>query len=796
MRKITLLFLAVLCYSGSWAQVSGYLFSQSTESYVPVAGNSSTAANDDGSQNNIPIGFSFNFGGETYTTFSINVNGWIRLGGAITAQPWTNIMGVGINAAPMIAPYWDDHNRTDGAITYNVSGAAPNRVLEVGWDNINISTNGGANTFNYGSFKLQLHETSGVIEFVYGGLAPGAQLSASAGINDATSFLSVTPGVTATAAFDVPNNAINNIGLLSGKKLTFTPPDPCSTAPVPGNTLATLASVCVDMPVTLSLQNNVSDFGISYQWQSSANGTDYVDIAGAVSSTYTTTQTASTYYQCIVSCGANLATSTPIQVLQNIPTACYCTPTYTNGKTDGDLISNVTIEATTLSNNTGTDPVNPSYTYFSGQPNYTATLQAGVSYNIEVTVGTFGQQEIAVWIDYNDDAIFTDNEKVGFTTQQIGGGGTGTFAIALGCDLPPGVHRMRIRDAYNVAAATMDPCANYGWGETEDYDITVTAATGCQRPEGLSADNVSSSSAVLSWNFGCGHVTWDVHLTENNGEFPDNNPSHPGAASGIVISNLEPNMGYDFYVRAHCDGDLVSDWAGPFDFTTMPQGVANDDCETAMALIPGGSFPEHAVVATNVAATKTVGQPNPTCGQFNFGGDVWFSVVVPEDGNITIEVQPNPGSPVVDTALTAFSGDCAGGLVTLGCSDDEGVDAFSMLNLTGLTPNSTIYARVWEYANDTFGTFQVSAWNSSLKAKQFDNTQFKFHPNPVKDFLHLSYNQKISDVVVFNLLGQKVLDQTIGSNQAKVDLSGLTQGAYTVRVNADNQSKIIKIVKE
>jgi len=796
MKKITLLLLAFLSYTGSRAQVASYLFSQSTESYVPVAGNSSSAADDDGSQNNIPIGFNFDFSGATYTTFSINVNGWIRLGGSITGNPWVNSMANNSGAAPLIAPYWDDHNRTDGMITYHLSGASPNRILEVGWNNINISTGGGVNTINYGSFKLQLHETTGVIDFIYGGLAPGGQLSASVGINDATSFLSVTPGITATAASDLANNGVNNIGLLSGKKLTFTPPESCSTAPVPGNTLSSLASVCLNMPFTLSLQNNVSDFGISYQWQSSADGANFVGIFNAVSPTYTATQTASTYYRCVVSCGANSVASTPIQVLQNNPLQCYCTPTYTNGKTDGDLISNVYIQGTSLSNNTGAVPVNPSYTYFSGQPNYTATLQAGVSYDVEITVGTFGQQDIAIWVDYNDDAIFTESEKVGFTAVQIGGGGTGIITIQLGCDLPPGVHRMRIRDAWNTTASSMDPCMNYGYGETEDYDITVLPATGCQRPEGLSADNVSSSGAVLSWDFGCGHVSWDVHVTTHNGEFPVDDPSNPNADIGLVISGLDANTGYDFYVRAHCDGDLVSDWAGPFDFTTLPQGIANDDCETSLELIPGANFAEHAIVATNVAATKTVGQPNPTCGQFNFGGDVWFSVVVPENGNITIEVQPDPGSPVIDTALTAFSGDCAGGLTTLGCSDDEGLDAFSMLNLTGLTPGSTVYARVWEYANDVHGTFQVSAWNPTLKTQGFDDALFRFYPNPVKDFLSLSYSNAISEVEVFNLLGQKVLAKMLNANQGKVDLTALSKGAYIVKVASGNQTKTIKIIKE
>ncbi|SCX89029.1 GEVED domain-containing protein [Flavobacterium caeni] len=795
MKKTTLLTLLLFCFGAVQAQVSGYVLTQSEETYTPLAGGIDTGATgDDGSQNFLNIGFDFNFGGTVYTNFSVNVNGWIRLGNSIATQSWTNLLGNGAPQAPLIAAYWDDHNRNQGIISYAITGDTPNRVLEVDWNNISISTGGGTNSATTGSFKLLLHETTNVIEFVYGSMIPGGQLSASVGLNDMGSFLSVTPGLPSFSSVPA-NNAINNIAALSGYKLTFTPPVPCAGAPNPGATLSTTTTVCENIPFMLSLENQLVDLGISYQWQSSLDGVNYTDVPTQNSFSFSTVQSATTFYQCIVSCGAESTTSTPIQVVQSNVLQCYCIPTYNNGVTDGDLISNVEIEGTTLSNFTGAVPSGPSYTYYTGQPNYTASLQAGVPYNISVTVGTFGQQEVAVWIDYNDDAVFTEEEKIGYTEAQIGGGGTGVFPILIGCDIPPGLHRMRVRDVWNNNAAAMDPCANYAYGETEDYDVTVLPATGCQRPEGLSADDVSSSSAVLSWDFGCGHITWDVHLTGHGGEFPTGDPSHPNVESGFVLSDLDADTGYEFYVRAHCDGDQVSDWAGPFDFTTLPQGVANDDCETATVLTPGGSFAEHAVVGTNLAATTTVGQPAPTCGTFGFGGDVWFTTVVPEDGSITIEVQSNPGSAVQDTAMTVFSGNC-GELTFLGCSDDEGEGAFSMLSFTGLQPGLVLYARVWEYANDTVGTFQISAWSASLKSESFDDVTFRHYPNPVTDLLNLSYDKTITDVAVYNLVGQQVMAKKIGATQTQLDLSGLARGSYLVKVNADGQSKTIKVIKE
>ena len=289
---------------------------------------------------------------------------------------------------------------------------------------------------------------------------------------------------------------------------------------------------------------------------------------------------------------------------------------------------------------------------------------------------------------------------------------------------------------------------------------------------------------------------WDVHVTPQGGGIPTGTPSNPASGTTMTfVGNLTPSTAYDFYVRSNCGANGYSTWAGPFTFTTLAPGAPNDECETAIELIPGINFEEHAIVASNIGATKTIGQPNPTCAIFGFGGDVWFKAVVPADGNLTIEVQSDPGSPLIDTGLSAFTGDCAL-LTTIGCSDDEGIDAFSRLNLTGLTPNTTIYARVWEYANDVTGTFRVSAWSTTLATTVFTASQFEFYPNPVKDILNISYIKNISDVAVYNLLGQSVLTKTVNSSQSKVDMTALPAGTYIVKVTSDNLTKTMKVIKE
>ena len=88
--------------------------------------------------------------------------------------------------------------------------------------------------------------------------------------------------------------------------------------PAPGNTLSTANNICFGQSITLSLTTPTPGTGVTYQWQSSVDGTpgSYSNILNAVSTTYTTTPTASRYYKCIVTCqnGPVSVASNPIQI--------------------------------------------------------------------------------------------------------------------------------------------------------------------------------------------------------------------------------------------------------------------------------------------------------------------------------------------------------------------------------------------------------------------------------------------------------------------------------------------------
>ncbi|MBS4041905.1 MAG: fibronectin type III domain-containing protein [Flavobacteriales bacterium] len=254
-----------------------------------------------------------------------------------------------------------------------------------------------------------------------------------------------------------------------------------TTAPTCTTGMASnLDPTCGLSPVVLSWNSLNEATAYLVRIGTTPGGNEIADNISVVNTNYSfTSPTPNTTYYWSVTPTNNVGSATNCSELSfTTPNgSCLCTPVYTTGKTLNDLISNVVISGTTLANNSGMDPVNPFYTYFAGQPNFTATLQSGTSYTIQVSNGTAGTGNVAVWIDYNNNELFEESEKVTFTTTTMDGSSTVSLNFTVPCLPQSGVHRMRVRYVWGSAnpGSTMDPCASYSWGEVEDYDVTIQA---------------------------------------------------------------------------------------------------------------------------------------------------------------------------------------------------------------------------------------------------------------------------------------------------------------------------------
>ncbi|MBA3901210.1 MAG: right-handed parallel beta-helix repeat-containing protein, partial [Bacteroidetes bacterium] len=100
---------------------------------------------------------------------------------------------------------------------------------------------------------------------------------------------------------------------------------PCVAPPTPGSAASNIAGACAGQSINLSVTGSSTGLGITYQWQSSVDNINWVNIPGANTANTTTTQQGTTHYRRIMTCSSQSATSTSVTVngLPSLPGGVY-----------------------------------------------------------------------------------------------------------------------------------------------------------------------------------------------------------------------------------------------------------------------------------------------------------------------------------------------------------------------------------------------------------------------------------------------------------------------------------------
>ena len=208
-RAFCVLLIAFTYNVTSAQNIVNYIFTPTGGTFIPLVGGSTPAGTgnvDDGTFDNLPIGFDFWYIGMRYTTISAGTNGLLTLGGptnpTLNFQLTNNLTsGGGVNR-PILAPLWDDLNIVSATnFTYLTTGAIGSRIFTCQYLNTKWDYQAAGSTI---SFQIKLEEASGKISFIYrpeGGAVNSA--NASIGITatgtGTGSFLSLDGGSTAPA---------------------------------------------------------------------------------------------------------------------------------------------------------------------------------------------------------------------------------------------------------------------------------------------------------------------------------------------------------------------------------------------------------------------------------------------------------------------------------------------------------------------------------------------------------------------------------------------------------------------
>ncbi|MDB3937862.1 GEVED domain-containing protein [Flavobacteriaceae bacterium] len=241
------------------------------------------------------------------------------------------------------------------------------------------------------------------------------------------------------------------------------------SSPVSGTNLS--ANELVTIEITNFGGAEQSNFEVSYE----LNGeqvTETVDgpLAGNSSTDYIFTQTAdlSAFGLYEITATVNIENDSDESnnsISVNVNNS-NCTPTGDLSFGDGFHL----FQVGDINNNTGEG--GPGYEDFT---NLSTDLEQGSTNDLTVTTG-YGNQNIRVWIDFNDDFVFTLDEVVVdnyvIAPGSAAGDYTETMQLVVPDDATLGEHIMRAKTNWN-APVPDDACEETNYGETEDYIVNI-----------------------------------------------------------------------------------------------------------------------------------------------------------------------------------------------------------------------------------------------------------------------------------------------------------------------------------
>jgi len=482
---------------------------------------------DDGGWFNIPIGFTYDFFGNNYTTCHISTNGNIQFGNTanFSTDFTPGVVPDVLVPNNYVAAVWSDLNLEEvgSSLRYWTTGIAPNRVFCVLWD---CEFYPGANGTRV-TAQAELYETTGNIEVhIQEVTNPSVFQNRVVGVEDLTGTIGApAPGRTTiweTAApeawlFTPPHDysfdwdadaditgsdildtcvatpvalsgTVNYVVNVTDNQTTctaaFNIPLIVSTAPPTASwtaspTLGTTGGVTTTHVIT---NNSTQLDGTTYAWSFSPATVTYVDGTSATDAEPHVTFNEPGLYSATLT--INTCNGSDVLTRNNYfnITPEYCFGSFVN---DGfictgcqdDNINNVSIidpSAVTIMANLATGCSGPTgyIEYAPVNGTTSCTLYQGSTYTISVATSGGFTEYYAAWIDVDNDGDFDD------PLEFMGASSTSAVSTTFSIGVPSsnvvyGAHRMRVMCNYFGPIGSADYCVDDCYGEIEDYTVYI-----------------------------------------------------------------------------------------------------------------------------------------------------------------------------------------------------------------------------------------------------------------------------------------------------------------------------------
>jgi len=128
---------------------------------------------------------------------------------------------------------------------------------------------------------------------------------------------------------------------------------------------------------------------------------------------------------------------------------------------------------------------------------------------------------------------------------------------------------------YVDSDVSWSPGGNGLAGSVFVYSVSCSSPPSCPDPSGLTATNITPTSADIAWTAGGTETAWNIDFgpagfTPGTGTNITTNP--------YTLTGLSGNTAYDIYIQADCGSGDVSLWVGPVSFSTPTPCPTNAIC--------------------------------------------------------------------------------------------------------------------------------------------------------------------------------------------------------------------------
>jgi hypothetical protein len=632
--------------------LNDYVFTQTQETYVPITEGTVQWSGYDGFDDqtvSLTPTTPFTFQGVSYSTIFLSANGYVLFGSTVTTN---TPIAAGRNAVAAFAVDLDAKGASAGTGIPEVRHEQVGDEFVIQWSNVCRYTGSGATSAENLNFQIRLNTANSGIKIIYGPCTDRATpvtIYPQVGLGGGSATLyknrTITAGtgdwINSTAGTANNQTMAFNGTTIPSSGLTYAwMPAACTGIPNPGNTLASTDLPCTGMNFTLSLENVLSGTGLSYQWESADDleFTSNVQVIGTTS-TVVTSQTTPKYYRSIVSCESEPTPgiSTPLFLdINTVPCYCsYCPVAFASAVEPITLVEFAGISNATDATVNGT-PALQDFTSISG-----LVFQGQVNIPIKVKGNTDGDftTHVNAFIDLNQDGDFLDAGENYYLGTIVNSTGTDAVELNAQISIPSdalvGITRLRITKRFTTQAG---PCNTAGFGQAEDYCLSIIAAPSCMYPTSIAVTNITSSGGVFTWNPSTstvlGGYNWQV-LDDTESVVASGNT----ADTTVTVTTLDQLTAYTFQVQAVCETGVDSSPWMSVNFNTIAS------CLPPSAVVVSG------ILTSSATMSWTSSPSNPADGYYWEIRDALGTVI---DSGTTQDTSATTSLLSAQTSYTAY----------------------------------------------------------------------------------------------------------------------------------------------